>query len=237
MYLRTTQRKNKDGSVTKYYQLAHNERHPDTKRTTARIIHSFGRADQLDREQLVRLCRSIARVCGVEVVDPLARENNKGGLPRDVRIKRTVEFGTVLVIEELWEQLGIGRSIRVGIKQGQVEYDKALLAMVANRLCTLESKLGVWDRWLDTVYLPQCNGFKLRQMYEAMDVLHKHAEQIEEQVFYQVADLFNLSWTSSSTIPLRLLLLWTTKMKKMASGSMVTPRKVCGLRRWSWPWQ
>jgi transposase len=193
MYLRTTQRKNKDGSVTKYYQLAHNERHPDTKRTTARIIHSFGRADQLDREQLVRLCRSIARVCGVEVVDPLARENNKGGLPRDVRIKRTVEFGTVLVIEELWEQLGIGRSIRVGIKQGQVEYDKALLAMVANRLCTPESKLGVWDRWLDTVYLPQCNGFKLRQMYEAMDVLHKHAEQIEEQVFYQVADLFNLS--------------------------------------------
>ena len=72
MYLRTTQRKNKDGSVTKYYQLAHNERHPVTKKSTARIIHSFGRADQLDREQLVRLCRSIARVCGVKVVDSRA---------------------------------------------------------------------------------------------------------------------------------------------------------------------
>ena len=49
-------RKNKDGLVTKYYQLAHNERPPVTGKSTARIIHSFGRADQLDREILVRLC-------------------------------------------------------------------------------------------------------------------------------------------------------------------------------------
>ena len=101
MYLRTTQRKNKDGSVTQYYQLAHNERHPNTGRTSARILHSFGRADQLDREQLIRLCRSIARVCGVEVVDPLDANEDRGGLPRDVTIKRTLEFGTVLVIAGL----------------------------------------------------------------------------------------------------------------------------------------
>ncbi|MBM9538849.1 hypothetical protein JWG43_17420 [Desulfobulbus alkaliphilus] len=71
MYLRTTQRKNKDGTVTVYYQLAHSERHPETGKSSAKIIHSFGRADQVDREALVRLCRSIARVCGVTVVDPL----------------------------------------------------------------------------------------------------------------------------------------------------------------------
>jgi hypothetical protein len=71
MYLRTTQRKNKDGTVTVYYQLAHNERHPVTGKSSARIIHSFGRADQVDRDALVRLCRSIARICGVTVVDPL----------------------------------------------------------------------------------------------------------------------------------------------------------------------
>jgi hypothetical protein len=29
------------------------------------------RADQLDRDCLVRLCRSIARVCGLRVVDPI----------------------------------------------------------------------------------------------------------------------------------------------------------------------
>lgn len=193
MYLRTTKRKNKDGSVTKYCQLAHNVRHPETGRTTAKILHNFGRADQLDREQLVRLCRSIARVCGVEVIDPLERDTHKGGLPRDVKIRRTVEFGTVRVIEEIWETCGIGKTLREIISKKQVVYDKALLAMVANRLCTPESKLGVWDKWLETVYMPECNPLELRHMYEAMDILHEHAEEIEKQVFFQVANLFNLS--------------------------------------------
>ena len=40
----------------------------------AKIIHNFGRVDQLDREQLVRLCQSIARVCGLTVIDPINSE-------------------------------------------------------------------------------------------------------------------------------------------------------------------
>ena len=71
MYLRTTRRKNKDGTTVEYFQLAHNERDPVTRKPVARIIHSFGRSDELDRDQLVRLCRSIARVCQVEVIDRL----------------------------------------------------------------------------------------------------------------------------------------------------------------------
>jgi len=193
MYLRTTQRKNKDGSVTKYYQLAHNERHPISGKSTARIIHSFGRADQLDREALVRLCRSIARVCGVKVIDPLDSDGCQGGLPKNVRIKRTVEFGTVRVIEKLWEQYGIGKTFRELTKKKQVSHEKALLAMVANRLCSPESKLGVWDRWLETVHLPECNDLELRHMYEAMDVFHDHAEEVEREIFFQVANLLNLS--------------------------------------------
>jgi len=45
MYLRTTRRQNKDGSIAEYYQLAHNERHPDTGKPVAKIIHNFGRTD------------------------------------------------------------------------------------------------------------------------------------------------------------------------------------------------
>ena len=191
MYLRTTQRKNKDGSVTRYYQLAHNERHPVTGKATARIIHSFGRADQLDRDSLVRLCRSIARVCGVEVVDPL--NDDSGGLPKDVKIIRTVDFGTINIVQNLWEQYGIGKIFREVTKEKQIQYEKALLAMVANRLCTPESKLGVWDRWLETVYLPECDNLQLHHMYAAMDLLHKHTEQVEREIFFQVANLLNLT--------------------------------------------
>jgi hypothetical protein len=84
MYLRTTRRKNRDGSEVVYYQLAHNVRHPDSGQTVAQVIHTFGRADEMDREALVRLCRSIARVCGLKVEDPLGKppEGAKGGRDR-----------------------------------------------------------------------------------------------------------------------------------------------------------
>ena len=43
MYLRQTKRKNKDGTVAHYLQLAHNVRDPDTGVVSAKILHSFGR--------------------------------------------------------------------------------------------------------------------------------------------------------------------------------------------------
>ena len=71
MYLRTTQRKNKDGSVVTYYQLAHNLWDAEKKQSVARVIHNFGHADSVDRGQFVRLCKSLARVCQVQVSDLL----------------------------------------------------------------------------------------------------------------------------------------------------------------------
>jgi len=198
MYLRSTKRKNKDGSHTvEYYQLAHNERHPETRKPVARIIHNFGRADKLDREQLVRLCKSIGRVCGLEINDPLmdsAAIESETGLFEDFTIKKTFSFGCPMVVETLWDRLGIKKTL-VGLAKArglQIPYERALLAMTANRLCEPESKLGVWDRWISKVYLPSCQGLKLRHMYEAMDFLHEHADEVEETIFYKVADLFNL---------------------------------------------
>lgn len=55
MYLRETKRTNRDGSVVRYLQLAHNERHSETGTSTAMVIHNFGRAEHVDREALGRL--------------------------------------------------------------------------------------------------------------------------------------------------------------------------------------
>jgi transposase len=198
MYLRTISRKNKDGSTVTYYQLAHNERHPETKKSVAKVIHSFGRADELDRDELVRLCRSIARVCGVTVLDPFDNEYPAPqalGLPDNLKIIETRSMGCVLAVEALWQRLGLKKLFSDLIKQKHLRmpYERALLAMVANRLCAPESKLGVWDRWLQTVYLPSCQDLKLRHMYEAMDLLYEHAAEVEKTLFFEVANLFNLT--------------------------------------------
>ncbi len=138
MYLRTTKRKNRDGSVVAYYQLAHNERHPETKVSTPWVIHNFGRADLVDRDELVRLCHSIAKVCGLVIHDPVEQgeaPSFKGGLAQEINLIGTVELGPVVVIEALWLRLGIGEVFKaVAQSEGCKEsYERALLAMTANR--------------------------------------------------------------------------------------------------------
>ena len=196
MYLRSTKRKNKDGSIVEYFQLAHNERHPVTKKPVAKIIHTFGRADEVDREQLIRLCRSIARVCDIDIIDRLDPQMplTSLGLPLDFKVHRSYQYGVPLLAESFWHKLGIDELITTICKKNNLRapYERALLAMVANRLCDPDSKLGLWDRWLPSVYLPSCWDLKLEQMYEAMDLLYDHAEEVEKQVFFQTANLFNL---------------------------------------------
>ena len=194
MSLRITSRKNKDGSKVEYYQLAHNERDPKTKKPVARIIHNFGRADKLDKEQLIRLSKSISRVCGMEFTESQAGNNSEAAFFDELSIKETMAFGAPLVIKTLWKRLGIQKVLTDKAKSEtqRTIYERALLAMTANRLCEPESKLGVWDRWLSKVYLPCCQGLKLNHMYEAMDYLHEHAVEVEEAIFHKVADLFNL---------------------------------------------
>jgi transposase len=198
MYLRLTKRKNKNGDFVEYYQLAHNKRHPVTRKPVAEIIHNFGRADKLDREELVRLCQSIARVCGLDITDPFAEDadekERQNDLTDDIRIIRTVSLGCPFIIEALWERLGLKKILSdiMAAKGLRIPYERALLAMTANRLCEPSSKLGVWDRWLSTVYLPSCSNLQLKHMYEAMDLLHEHSEAVEKNVFFEVANLFNL---------------------------------------------
>src|SRR5437763_12564069 len=57
MYLRTTARRNKDGSVVRYLALAHNQRVGSS--TKANVLLNLGREDQLDPDGLRRLVGSI----------------------------------------------------------------------------------------------------------------------------------------------------------------------------------
>ncbi len=53
-----------------------------------------------------------------------------------------------MVIETLWDRLGLKEVLNNITKSKglKVPYERALLAMTANRLCEPESKLRVWDR-------------------------------------------------------------------------------------------
>src|SRR5262245_36918498 len=108
MYLRTTTRRNQDGSVVRYDQLAEPRWDPVHRRPTAPIIHNFGRADSLDREALVRLARSLTRVCAGGVAVP-AEVASPG---EALALAWARPLGVVHGARALWEERGIGEGLR-----------------------------------------------------------------------------------------------------------------------------
>jgi Transposase DDE domain len=177
--------------VVRYLALAENRRHPEKGHVEARVIHSFGREDQLDRAALERLVASIRRILGNTGGGPDACNAASAG---SIAIEASFELGVVHVAQTLWTKLGIGEAIqaRIEAKQLQAPHAAALLAMVAQRLDRPGSKLACHERWLDRVWLPEAHGLGLYQLYRAMDLLAEHGDAIEQAVFWRAADLFQL---------------------------------------------
>src|SRR5258705_12944882 len=67
MYVRTSSRRTKDGAAVRYLQLAHNEWDAAAGISRPKILFSFGREDQLDRDAIERLIVSLTRL-----LDPAA---------------------------------------------------------------------------------------------------------------------------------------------------------------------
>jgi hypothetical protein len=192
MYLRITQRHNRDGSTVSYYALAESVWNADAKRREARVVHSFGRADQLDRAELERLVKSINRV--LEDGDEITGSHETPDRP-EIEIERVFELGVVLAARACWEDLGIGPAIRRCAEQAKLTapHETALFVMAANRLDDPVSKLACAERWLpDIAWLPDAAGLAVDQCYRALDFLAVWADEIEREVFFKTADLFNL---------------------------------------------
>lgn len=193
MYLRMTQRRNKDGSVVQYYALAENVWNAERGRSEAKAIYSFGRADRLDKAVLERLAGSLRRV----LLDESTAEADTGQAALrfdDIEIAHVFELGIVHLVKELWDRLGIGASIagRIEQKKLRAPHLAALLAMTVQRLARPGSKLACHERFLERIWLPEAQDLALGQLYRALDLLAEHGDVIEQEVFWNSVDLFKL---------------------------------------------
>src|SRR4029453_12343207 len=102
MYLRTTPRKNTDGSVVRYLQLAHNSWDPDAKRSRVQVLYNFGREDHANRAALERLVASVTRF--LEPNRALVATAGEG-----LAFIESRPLGGVWVLDGLWRRLGSTR--------------------------------------------------------------------------------------------------------------------------------
>jgi len=190
VYLRETRRKNKDGSVVSYLQLAHNERHPVSGSPVAKVIHNFGRADQVDREALRRLVASISRV-----LEPDEAVSAGLGL-EEVEVVDARRCGGAYVLGALFARLGISAALRkaaAGRRLDAEAVERVCLALTAQRALEPGSKLAA-TRWTrERVAIEGCPPFTDDAAYRAMDFLLAALPEIAEGVFASTASLLNLA--------------------------------------------
>lgn len=185
MYLRTTKRRNADGSEVRYFQLAENVWDAAKGCSVAKVIYSFGRGDDVDAEKMRRLAGSILRVFGDE--KDLAAAD-------DVSVRDAWPYGGVYVLQQFWKELGIDTLIEGLLAPLRVKapFERALFAMVANRALAPYSKLYCCEQWLrDEVLLPDGSEIELQHLYRAMDFFEDHKAQIEKSLYFTMADLMN----------------------------------------------
>jgi hypothetical protein len=189
MYLRETRRRNADGSEVSYLALAHNERDPTTGVPRAQIVHRFGRADQVDREALRRLVKSIGRF--LDPADAVAAT-----VSGEVSVVESRAMGACWVADRLWQRLGIDRAIieAVGGRRLDAEaVERTIFAMVANRLSVRPlSKLAGCGWVAERAHVSGLPEVNEDACYRAMDVLMDVLAGLQERVFFAVATLLDL---------------------------------------------
>ncbi len=189
MYVRTIQRKNKDGSCVEYVQLAHNAWNPEKGFAQAEVIYSFGRKDQLDIEAIKRLVNSLCRFLGPE--DALTLQANE-----PLAFVRSRPAGGAYLLKALWDRLHIGTCLKAALKDRPftAPVEQALFAMVANRALSPCSKLAIEQWAAEEVFLGgEESPLQVQHFYRAMDFLLEHAEAIQKEVFWSTASLLNLT--------------------------------------------
>ena len=186
MYLRSTPRRNKDGSEVRYLQLAHNVWDPAAKRSKVQVIYNFGREEPSTREALERLVASVARHLEPGKARVIAAEG--------LEFAESRPLGGTHVLDALWERLSIGPAMRGLLKGRRLDpgAERVLFALVANRALAPSSKLAA-ARWAsEDVLIPGLPQTTDDACYRAMDWLLQIREQLEKQVFDRAAEALGL---------------------------------------------
>lgn len=156
----------------RYVQLVESFR-SDEGKVKQRTVATLGRVDQLDGA-LDSVIFGLMRVTGRE----------PSGESPAVTFESARALGDVWALQELWNSLGFSALSRTFGKTRHVIHVEALIrAMVFNRLCDPESKLGV-IRWLDTVALPGLNAENVTHdhLLRAMDALVDQQPAVDDVV-------------------------------------------------------
>lgn len=183
MFLRETPVKRADGKVVKYLHLVESHRVKGKRYPVHKVIYSFGKVNELNRDRLQSLARNLLSYINQDI----------SSLDMDSEILWSHPYGTSYIILELAKSLKITQVLKEGLRKKKISspVDLAILGMIINRCMYPLSKLKV-DEWLkEDLYFPGAYGISLQHLYRGLDFLESSKDALEDELFWQTRNLLN----------------------------------------------
>ena len=180
MFIRRSTATNKDGSKRVYFQLAESVRVNGKPRN--RVICSLGRADdEATQTKIQKMAESLIEA---------SEKHSLFHLADSLKAEASKEYGPFLVFQRLFKETGLEEILKVAFSDAGAEFDilQALFNLILNRLTEPVSKrqMTLWESEVEGA-----TEFDLHQYYRAMDHLIDHKDEIEQNIFFNQADLFH----------------------------------------------
>lgn len=161
------------------------------KGSTTRNIANLGNIEKFQSQDIASLIDGLIRLF----------ELDHYALTDEVEILESLEHGSILLWQKLWETLGlsdiIARQVRLQERQVALEVEKYIELMVVNRCVDPLSKLGA-TRWVERTCYQAMRGYAelsldVNHFYRSMDYLLRVKDAVELAVFERLRNLFSVN--------------------------------------------
>jgi len=165
--------------------------HVTGKGSTTRNIATLGNIKRFSGQDVANLIDGFIRIFKLE----------NYCLSEDVQILESLEHGSIIFWQKIWDELGLSKIIKSQVKlknkRIKLEVEKYVQMMVINRCVDPLSKLGV-TRWIERTCYKDMAGYKdldfdVTYFYRSMDYLLKVKDDLEFAIFEKLKDLFSVN--------------------------------------------
>ncbi|MCM8784603.1 MAG: IS1634 family transposase [Candidatus Omnitrophica bacterium] len=181
MYVRIKRVKNSKGELREYLLVVEGKRIQGKVRQ--RTIANLGRLDLIQNTQISDL-----------LIDKL-KDYTK--ILRLMDIAKTCcdwskDYGVILVLKRLWEDLSLDQLFKIYLKKYKYKTNlsECILSLVISRLTSPGSEYHTF-KWIQSVYEPKWEDFKLQHFYRALDFIYRHKSDLEKDLFFKMTNLFS----------------------------------------------
>jgi hypothetical protein len=162
------------GRQLTYLQLV--ESYRDGGRVRQRVIAKLGREDELDRNAILRLVRSLAKYADVEV--------GAASVLDDVELLPGRAVGHMIALEHVWNDLMLGDVLRDLAADRRFHFDvvNVIKAIVFQRVLDPGSERSLVRSFLPSVFAPEFDGIRLQHAYRALQFLAEVGPELEARL-------------------------------------------------------